>query len=62
MDAMRYLAVAVSPLLLSSRSSDNALQSAADAARRVWTPRLGYNLETLYADALHMASNRRTMS
>jgi phage terminase large subunit len=48
MDAMRYMAMAVSPFLLSTRSSDNALQS---LRNKLAGPQDGYNLETLHADA-----------
>lgn len=58
MDCMRYLAIVVSPLLASSRSADNALESSRFTQSRIWTPQLGYNLETLHADA---AITRRTM-
>lgn len=58
MDALRYLSIVVSDLLASSRSSDNLLES--DRSRRVWVPQLGYNLETLHADAQSL--HRRTMT
>jgi len=49
-DALRYMAMAESPDIPASLSSDNALQSARDDASRVWAPHLGYNLETLHSD------------
>jgi hypothetical protein len=60
-DALRYLAVVVSPdlaLPLPSHSSDNALQSARIAAARAALPHPGYNLETLFLDN---AAGQRTM-
>jgi len=52
-DALRYLAVVVSPdLALPTYSSDNDLQSARAKAilQAQYKPHLGYNLETLHSD------------
>lgn len=51
MDALRYLAIITGDYFPSGRSSSNELQSARDARNRVWRPSVGYNLETLHADA-----------
>lgn len=59
-DALRYLAVSLpSDFLPPPLTSDNALQSARAASSSVWTPKLGYNLETLHLD--HAASSNRQM-
>lgn len=55
MDAFRYMAIAVSEHLTSPQSSDNALQSRRNALAAA--PHVGYNLETLHADAA-LSSNR----
>lgn len=60
MDALRYLAIVVSPdLSIPTLSSDNVLQSARLAAARALTPHVGYNLETLHTD--NARSDKRTM-
>jgi hypothetical protein len=60
-DALRYLAVVVSPDLPDlPHSSDNALQSARLAAARAARPHAGYNLETLHMD--NLIADKRTMS
>ena len=52
-DALRYLAIVVTPDMPEvAHSADNALQSARLAAARASRPHVGYNLETLHADNL----------
>lgn len=50
MDALRYLAIAITPDTAVVNSSDVAVQSAREQKLGLWKPRLGYNLETLHAD------------
>ena len=57
-DALRYMSVAVSPMLTSSRSSDNALQS----ARSKPVKSMGYDLATLFEEREALLANKRTMT
>lgn len=50
-DAFRYLAVVAAPHVVNTSSSDEAVNTERRNKRLKFTPILGYNLETLHADA-----------
>lgn len=58
-DAFRYLAVVATPHLNISASSDDATQRVRGERGRIWTPTIGYNLETLHADRAIRQESRR---
>lgn len=50
-DAFRYLAVVAAPNVAHFTSSDEKVRLARAERGKIWTPSIGYNLETLHADA-----------
>ena len=62
MDALRYVAMTLPADYALLTTSDDGRADAEYERSRIWTPNLGYNLETLHADSRQTADVRRLMA